>query len=324
MRTTRLVYLWLAALCSNLSAVPAHAHSILPQHVVIVIEENKAYHQIIGSPNAPYISSLAAQGTLLSNSFGITHPSQPNYLALFSGSTQGVTTDATPANLPFITPNLGAQLIASGATFAGYSEGLPSIGFTGNNAGGSSGYNRKHNPWVNWQQIGGPPYPPNNRPPTTNLPFTMFPTDFTQLPSVSFVIPTQLNDMHDGTIGQGDAWLQNNLKNYVQWARTHKSIFILTFDEDDGSAGNHMATILVGPPFPAGATWSQSVNHYNILATLEDMYGLPRIGNAVGAAPLSGVVLPVPEPASCILLSSASCAWAVLRRRRAKIDHGIS
>lgn len=301
----------------------ANAQSILPQHVVIVMEENHAYNQIIGSASAPFINSLAAQGTLLTNSFGITHPSQPNYLALFSGSTQGVTSDATPTNLPFTTPNLGAQLIAAGATFAGYSEGLPSVGYTGANAGGSSGYYRKHNPWVNWQQIGSPPYPANNLPATANLPFTMFPTDYTRLPSVSFVIPTQLNDMHDGTVAQGDAWLQTNLKNYVAWATTHNSLLILTFDEDDGSAGNRIATILVGASVPGGQTWSQSVNHYNILATLEDMYGLPRIGNAVGVAalPVWGLMSPIPEPTSLILFGSVAGAWAVWRRRRSQNVH---
>ena len=72
-----------AASCLTLGVGAAAAQTILPQHVVIVLEENKPYNQIIGSPNAPYINSLAAQGTLLTNSYGITHPSQPNYLALF-------------------------------------------------------------------------------------------------------------------------------------------------------------------------------------------------------------------------------------------------
>jgi phosphatidylinositol-3-phosphatase len=291
----------------------ATAQTILPQHVVIVIEENHAYNQIIGSPNAPYINSLASQGTLLTNSFAVTHPSQPNYLALFSGSTQGVTSDVTPTNLPFTTPNLAAQLLAAGTTFAGYSEGLPFVGYTGNNAGGANGYYRKHNPWVNWQQIGSPPYPANNLPPTTNQSFTAFPSDYTQLPSISFVIPTQLNDMHDGTVTQGDAWLQNNLNGYVKWAKTHNSLFILTFDEDNGSSGNRIATILIGPAFPAGLTSSQTVNHYSILAMLDDMYGLPRIGNATGATPPMGYITPVPEPSSLLLFATA--AICLLRRR---------
>jgi hypothetical protein len=264
----------------------------IPDHIVIVIEENHSYNQIIGSASAPFINGLRIQGALLTNSYGITHPSQPNYLALFSGSTQGVTTDATPTNLPFTTPNLGAQLLSAGITFAGYSEGMPSVGYTGDSAGGSGGYRRKHNPWVNWQQISGAP--PNTLPSSVNLPYALFPSDFTQLPRVSFVIPTQLHDMHDGTIAQGDTWLKDNLNNYIQWSKTHNSIFIMTFDEDNGSSGNRIATILVGQSILAGVASSQSVNHYNLLATLEDMTGLPRIGNAVGAQALTGIFAEAP------------------------------
>lgn len=290
-----------------------------PDHIVIVVEENHSYSQIIGSASAPYINGLRSQGALLTNSFGITHPSQPNYLALFSGSTQGVTSDATPTNLPFTTPNLGAQLLAKGRTFAGYSEAMPSVGYTGNNAGGSSGYYRKHNPWVNWQQIGSPPYPANTLPTSVNLPYTMFPSDYTQLPNVSFVIPTQLNDMHDGTITQGDTWLNNNLNGYIQWCKTHNSLFILTFDEDNGSSGNKIATILVGQSILPNVTSSQLVNHYNILATLQDMNRLSRIANSVGVSALTGIYAPdsngitpagttvtgmaVPEPSTYFVLA---------------------
>src|SRR5947209_11646687 len=141
-----------AVFASLLAASPAAAQVWTPDHVVIVMEENHAYTQIIGSSSAPYINGLTSQGALLTNGFAITHPSQPNYVALFSGSTQGLTSDTTPTNVPFSTANLGAELIAAHKTFAGFSEALPSVGYTGDNAGGSSGYYRKHNPWVNWQQ----------------------------------------------------------------------------------------------------------------------------------------------------------------------------
>ena len=117
-----------------------------PDHVVMVIEENHSYSQIIDSPDAPYINRLAAQGALFTESFGITHPSQPNYLALFSGSTQGITDNSCPHT--FTTPNLGHNLLAAGLTFAGYSEDLPSVGSIVCSEGH---YARKHNPWVNWQ-----------------------------------------------------------------------------------------------------------------------------------------------------------------------------
>jgi acid phosphatase len=290
-----------------------------PDHVVIAIMENHTYGQIIGSPNAPYINNLASQGALLTNSFAVTHPSQPNYIALYSGSQQGLTNNDTPTNLPFVTPNLGAQLMQAGRTFAGFSEDLPSVGFTGDSAGGASGYVRRHNPWVNWQQVGSVPHPANTLPATTNLPFSLFPTDYANLPTLSFVVPNLLNDMHDGTIAQGDGWLSANLNGYAQWAKTHNSLLVVTFDEDDSSATNQIATILFGQTVRAGVTTNQLINHFNLLATFEDMYSLPRVGNAVGVTSLNGIWTPVPEPSTFLLVTLGGLGlfgrrWAARRR----------
>jgi phosphatidylinositol-3-phosphatase len=312
---------WYAAAVLALAAASAPAQpNPTPDHIVIVIEENRSYNAIIGSASAPYINGLVGQGALLSNMFAITHPSQPNYIALFSGSTQGVTSDATPTNVPFTTPNLGAQLIAAGRTFVGYSEDLPSVGFTGNSAGGTNGYVRRHNPWVNWQQVGSGTPPPNQLPPTTNQPYTAFPTDYSALPTLSFVIPALRNDMHapEGTIAQGDAWLAANLDGYVQWAKTHNSLFILTWDEDDLSSSNRIPTLLIGQMVQAGVTSSQMLTHYGMLGTLEDMYGLGRIANSVGTTSLNGIwATPVPEPTALLTAGAAggAAAWARLRRR---------
>jgi len=297
----------------------------MPDHVVIVIEENHTYSQIIGSSSAPYINGLTSQGALLTNSFAITHPSQPNYLALFSGSTQGVTSDNTPTNRPFTTPNLWAQLLGAGRWFVGYSESLPSVGFTGDNAGGSGGYWRKHNPWVNWQQIGSPPYPPNNLPATVNQPFTAFPIDYSTLPTLSIVVPNQINDMHDGTIAQADTWLRNNLDGYIQWAKTHNSLFIMTFDEDDFAGTNRIPGILVGGVVQTGISSNQVINHYGMLATLEDMYGLGRIANSFGQSPLTGIwASPVPEPSSIVLVGAAGVGVAVRIWRRGRTRTYVS
>lgn len=121
-----------------------------PDHVVMVIEENHNYSEIVGSAGAPYVNSLVQQGVLMTDSTAITHPSQPNYLALFSGSVQGITDDNRPADLPFSTPNLGAELLAAGDTFVGYAESLPTAGFDGDSyttVAGQNQYVRRHNPW---------------------------------------------------------------------------------------------------------------------------------------------------------------------------------
>ena len=254
-----------------------------PDHVVIVIEENHSYNEIIGSAAAPYINSLAAQGALFTHSSATTHPSQPNYLDLFSGSNQGVTDDSCPHS--FATANLGRYLLNASLTFAGYSEDLPSVGSTVCTSGA---YARKHAPWVNF----------TNLPTTTNLPFSYFPSDYTTLPIVSFVIPNLNNDMHDGTIQQGDGWLQQHLNGYVQWAMTHNSLLIMTFDEDDSSQSNRIATIFVGQMVVPGQ-YSEVINHFNLLRTLEDMYNLPYAGVSGNYQPITDVWIagpPTPTP----------------------------
>ncbi|MCA9246064.1 MAG: DNRLRE domain-containing protein [Planctomycetales bacterium] len=251
-----------------------------PDHLVVVVYENHGFNSIIGNPDAPYINSLAndAQGALFTQSYGLERPSQPNYLDLFSGSNQGVTTNGVPTGLPFTTPNLGAELLAAGETFVGYSDGLPSVGFDGD----SGAYKRKHNPWVNWQDS-----PTNGIPAALNQPFTSFPTDYATLPTVSFVVPDQNHDMHDGTIAAGDAWLQTNLDGYVQWAKANNSLLIFTFDEDD-FIDNHIPTIFVGANVQPGE-YSEVISHFNVLRTIEDMYDLPHAGQAANAAPITDV-----------------------------------
>lgn len=251
-----------------------------PSHIVIVIEENHAYSDIIGNSSAPYINGLVngSLSSLFTQSYGITHPSQPNYLLLFSGDNQGVTDDNVPSGTPFNANNLGAELLQKGYTFMGYSEDLPSVGYTGASSGS---YKRKHNPWVNWQDA-----TTNGIPSSLNVPLTDFPSDYSTLPTVSFVIPNQNNDMHDGSVSTGDSWLQNNLDGYIQWAKTNNSLFILTTDEDDGSSSNRIATLFVGQMVKKGS-YNIHINHLNVLRTIEEMYGLNYAGSSNDSSAIS-------------------------------------
>jgi len=266
---------------SNLvSSSLVHKQATLPKpdHVVIVMEENHSYADIIGSASAPYVNSLAAQGASFTDSHGITHPSEPNYLALFSGSTQGLTSDACPVT--YTGDNLASELIKAGNSFGGYSENLPAAGSTTCYAPGPSNalYARKHNPWVSFSDL----------PSSINMPWTSFPSDYSTLPTVSFVIPNQVDDMHSASVQQGDTWLQNNMDGYVQWAKTHNSLLIVTWDEDDGSTANQIPTLFVGPMVKTG-TYSESINHYSLLRTLEDLYKLPYANNSASATSISDV-----------------------------------
>jgi len=183
-----------------------------PDHVVILVLENHSITNVLDNPDAPYINSLATAGANMVQSYAETHPSQPNYLALFSGSTNGLTDDSCPNT--YATDNLGAQALAAGIGYTGYAESLPSVGYTGCTSGR---YARKHSPWVNFSNV----------PAASNQPLTSFPTDYPTLPTVSFVIPNLDHDMHDGTIAQGDTWIHDNLDGYVQWAKTHNSLLVL-------------------------------------------------------------------------------------------------
>ena len=262
------------------SAIPSQ----LPRfdHVVIVIEENKDFSEVIGSGTPdPYINSLASQGMLFTNSHAITHPSQPNYLDLFSGSNQGIIDDTCDPNAPYQGPDLGGQLLSANLTFAGYSENLPSAGSTA--CTDSSGlYARKHAPWAVFADTNGA---------STNLPYSSFPTSsagYSALPTVSIIAPNLQDDMHDGSIQQGDSWLQQNLDSYAQWAKTNNSLLIVTWDEGETFGTNQIATFFVGQHVQVG-TNNASISHYNILRTLEDMYGLTPANNAASATDITGV-----------------------------------
>jgi hypothetical protein len=256
-------------------STPGGANVHRYDHVVIVIMENTGYSSILGNTlEAPYINSLADGGISFSNAHGITHPSQPNYLGLFSGSTQGVTGDSCPQHFIGIA-NLGSQLIAAGLSFAGYSEAMPDNGYTGCSHGN---YARKHNPWVDFDNV----------PSAANQTFAAFPANFAALPTVAIVVPDLCNDLHNCPIATGDAWLKKNLDGYIQWATTHNSLFILTWDEDDFTEPNQIPMVFAGASLIPGDS-STAVNHYDVLRTLEDMYGLSALGHAATATPITGI-----------------------------------
>lgn len=245
-----------------------------PAHVVVVIEENKSFSTIIGNPDAPYLNQLAKQGLLSTDAHAVMHPSQPNYVALFAGSVYGLTDDSCPRDLSG--PNLADELLASKLSFAEYSEDMPSAGYTG--CSGSNGlYRRKHNPVADFQ---------TGLPASVNLPFGDFPHDYAKLPTVAFVIPNMMNDMHDGTIAEGDAWLKQHLSKYAEWAKSHDSLLIVTWDESDArSMTNQIPLIIVGAGIKSERS-GQRVDHYSVLHTLEAFYGLRPLGQSARLKPI--------------------------------------
>ena len=259
-------------------------------HVVIVMEENKDYGQIIGSADAPYVNStLKAEGANLTQMYGEEHHSEGNYFWLFSGSNQDVGfQDKIPAT-DISASNLGQRLIKAGLSFKAYSEDLPAVGSKVNSAGL---YARKHVPWVSFSNV------PNGSTvsESSNLRFADFPADYTKMPTVAFVIPNLDNDMHNGappgSVRAGDKWLQQHLDGYYQWAKQHNSLLIVTFDEDsqmhpgptnpadsDPHKRNRIPTIIAGAHVKHGEyAEGKGVNHVSLLRTLEAMYKLPKSG----------------------------------------------
>lgn len=247
-----------------------------PTHIVVVVEENRSRANIIGNRSVPYINSLAAEGATMTQSFAETHPSEPNYFALFAGSTLGLKESSCPVNAG-TAPNLGSELLAAGYTFVGYAEDLPAVGSL---ACSSGKYARKHAPWVSFTNI----------PRSCSLPFSAFPSasNYASLPTVSFVIPNLANDMHDGSIAQADDWLYENLSSYASWAKVNNSLLVLTWRHDDNTEPNQTPTIIYGAGVKTG-THAQPISHYNVLSTLQQMYGLPRTGHAAKAAALTDI-----------------------------------
>jgi acid phosphatase len=276
MRTVLASILLLAACvwsATPAESAPAHHHRWHPAHVVVVIEENHSYGDIIGSPDAPYLNRLAHDGASLTHDYAITHPSEPNYLALFSGSTHGLAGDDCPLHEGGA--NLATQLRAAGRTFAGYAEGLP---HTGDRVCYHHNYVRRHVPWTNFANV----------PRSANKPLGDLPKHYGNLPDLAFVIPNLQHDMHDGTIAQGDTWLRRHLASYRAWARAHNSVLIVTWDEDDLSAGNHIPTIIDGAHVRPGR-YRTHTDHYRLLRTIEWLFGLPGVHDSKQRKPITGI-----------------------------------
>jgi phosphatidylinositol-3-phosphatase len=229
-------------------------------HIVVVFEENKNSGEVAG---LSFISQLRASGRTYERSYGVARPSQPNYIAVFAGSTLGV---ADNLDHDLIAPCLYSRYLDAGLSMVSYAEGLPSDGYRGSASGR---YVRKHNPAASFPAL------PN----AAITAFANFPSDYATLPELSFVIPDLDHDMHDGTPAQADAWLQANLGAYAAWAATHRSLLILTFDEPNTSSSlaTPILTVFVGEGIEAGSRAGEPINQYSLSHYLTDCFGLPRL-----------------------------------------------
>ncbi|HEX7190004.1 MAG TPA: alkaline phosphatase family protein [Thermoanaerobaculia bacterium] len=277
------------------AAIPIHAQALLPRpdHIVIVIDENKSFSDVIGSKDAPYLNALAQRGALLTNFTAAHHPSQPNYIDFFAGTPLGVCDDSC-IQTPFAANNLGAAILGSpGRSFAGYVEDLPAKPVCDLN-----GFAKRHCPWMDFSNI----------PASATRNLAKFPKDFRTLPTVSIVIPNVIHDMHDGKVvatevKAGDRWLRMKLGAYERWAETHNSLLIITWDEDSNESykiqcptivgttppANRIPTIIAGQHVMRGSRPATAYTHHDLLRTILDMYGIPRFAGAASASDIVGI-----------------------------------
>src|SRR4051812_42261847 len=298
-----------------LSAAPI----VGPDHIVVVIEEDRASGAIGDTAHMPYFNQLAASGLVYTNSHGVAHPSLPDYLALYSGSTQGITDNGN--NHTFTGPNLAksfnSTLLPNGQylSFGGFAESLPRDGDTTTRIAGDPNnpsappdlYMRNYNPMAQFTDVGahGTTAITNAQ---VNKTFASFPTTaagYASLPTVSYIIPNCLHNTHGSNEqapyatdpseynflrSSADTWLKANLDAYLQWAKANNSLLIITTDEEetDSTPTSNLTTIINGDPdLVVHGTNNTSFNHFNVLRTIEDMYGLTPLGSTATVAPLT-------------------------------------
>ncbi len=227
--------------------IAANAKPLATQvsHVFIVMEENHSYTDVIGNPAMPYLNSLARTYSVAQGYYANTHPSIGNYFMLTTG--QIITNDDSYTQTVTV-DNVVRELLAAGKTWKEYSEALPHQGYDGGDTGE---YAERHNPLSYMSDVRNDPTQQQNL-----VPFTQLATDIANhtLPNYGFIVPDLLDDAHDGTLAQADAWLQTNIAPLLASPDFNTSgggLLIITFDESEDSdtefGGGHVAWIAVGP-----------------------------------------------------------------------------
>jgi phospholipase C len=271
--------------CGTLASAPTY------KHVIWIWMENHSYDTIIGSSQAQYINSLAKKCGLATNYHNITRPSLPNYVGATSGLGYAAllrfAIDCSPSRFCSTSAH---SIFGQGETWRAYEESMPSNCHRAD----SVDYVVRHNP---------PPYFSALRGCSKfDVPFSKLATDLANktLPAFSFITPNVINDMHDGTIAQGDKWLANHLPAIFkssQYSDGSTAVF-LTWDEGDGGialrcatnttdVGCHVATIVISPSTKPGTKSAKLFNHYSLLATTEQLLGLKRLGLASSASTMT-------------------------------------
>jgi hypothetical protein len=254
-------------------------------HIVVMVFENHGYEDIAQSDAAPTFHSLARQNASLDDYCAVAHPSLPNYLAMVSGGTHGITDDCTDCSVN--ARNLADTLQDAGRTWKTYAEGLPRPGFTGASAGR---YAKKHDPFTYFDDVRRDPARLARIVPYDQLGRDLAARD---LPDFSLVVPDLCHDMHDCSYAAGDAWLKGSVDRLLASPQMQRGVVFVVFDESEGSdhagGGGHITALALGPTVRHGARSSAPLSHYSLLRTIEDAWRLPRLGHSASARPIAGI-----------------------------------
>lgn len=268
------------------SAQPVPSASV--RHVITIVMENEGYSQVIGNPSAPYENALSANYTLLTEYYAIRHPSLPNYLAMVSGSTQGVLSDCLPSQCSTNSSSMVDLLQSHGLTWKEYAESMPTN--CSQTVSSDGLYWPKHDPFVYFSNITG-----NSGTGQTSaycdshvVSLAQFWTDLNAnaLPNYSFITPNICDDAHSCSLSTGDTWLSKVIPRIEISQEFNSTVLFLTYDESStsdisgfGSAhGGHILCIVVSPFVNRDYRSTVQYSHYSLLATTESLLGLGNLG----------------------------------------------
>jgi acid phosphatase len=273
---------------SSAAARPSTPPAVTP-HLMIIVEENHSSSQVIGNSSMPFFNRLARDYGLATDYTGVSHPSEPNYLAMISGSIWDNPQDRPPQDDAYKGPTLVDQLAARGIGWKAYIEDMPGA-CDRSDTYGPGRYDVNHNPFMYFASVRD-----SGVQCSKDVPFAQFGPDLSSgsAPPFIFVAPNTLHDMHDGTPAQGDAWLkqQFGLIMASDWYR-HGGVVVVTFDE--GETSEQVPTLVVGQATLGIAALRTPVNHFGLLRGIEERYGLPLLGSA--GDPRNGDLSPLLHP----------------------------
>jgi phosphatidylinositol-3-phosphatase len=219
-------------------------------HIIWLVFENKSFGSVIGSSNAPYLTSLAHKCGTAKGMVAETHPSLPNYIWMTAGSQKGVTDDGPPSQHHLTGTNIFRVI----PDWRALEESMPSNCYKSN----SGGYAVRHNPAAYFTDL------PSCA--TRDVPLSGTPNLSARF---TMIEPNLCHSMHDCSVATGDAWAAGfvpKLLNSPQYAAGKTAIFI-TFDEDDRTAGNHIPTIVISPSVKPGVVVATTYNHCSMQHT---------------------------------------------------------